>query len=148
MILLPNLAATESLATKLAPLLGKGDVVALQGDLGAGKTTFARALLRALGVEGDIPSPTFTLVQSYETRACPVFHFDLYRLKDASEMDELGFDDAVAEGIALIEWPERATNRLPPEALTLQFSLDSSGLRRCVISGGGDWPQRLKDSAP
>ncbi len=141
--LLPDLAATELLARKIAPLLQRGDVVALQGNLGAGKTTFARALLRALGIEGDVPSPTFTLVQTYETPCFPVAHFDLYRLKDESELDELGFDDARADGVTLIEWPERAGARLTADRLTLHFIADGPS-RQCKLEGHGAWKERLQ----
>src|ERR1700744_168696 len=102
-----------------------GDAVALEGDLGAGKTTLARAILRALGVTEDVPSPTFTLVQVYETPRLTVRHYDLYRIENASEMNELGLDDALEEGAALIEWPERAEGRLPSDIF--HFSLAASG---------------------
>jgi tRNA threonylcarbamoyl adenosine modification protein YjeE len=141
---LSTLAATESLARKLAPLLRHGDVLAFQGDLGAGKTTFARALLQALGVAGEVPSPTFTLVQIYDTPVFPVHHFDLYRLKDPSELDELGWDEALAAGVALIEWPERAASRLTMECLTLHFTLDGRGNRQVRLEGSGSWNERLK----
>jgi tRNA threonylcarbamoyl adenosine modification protein YjeE len=140
---LPDLAATKALASRLARVVGTGDVVALHGDLGAGKTEFARALLREMGVEGDVPSPTFTLVQTYEIGGVSVSHFDLYRLTSADELDELGWDDALADGIALVEWPERAKGRLPANRLTLNFFLDSSNRRRCVIDGSGKWRERV-----
>ncbi|MDR3423546.1 MAG: tRNA (adenosine(37)-N6)-threonylcarbamoyltransferase complex ATPase subunit type 1 TsaE [Alphaproteobacteria bacterium] len=140
---LPDLAATQALADLIAPHLRVGDVVALQGELGAGKTAFARALLRVRGVEGDIPSPTFTLVQTYEVGSLAIAHFDLYRLKSADELDELGWDDALAFGIVLVEWPERAGGRLPLSRLSLKFSLDAGGARSCVAEKGGDWDERL-----
>lgn len=139
-----DLTDTEQLARGLAPLLRRGDCVALQGELGAGKTTFARALLRALGIEGDAPSPTFTLVQNYDTLSFPTAHFDLYRLKDASELDELGWDDAMTEGVTLVEWPERAGSRLTDQVLTLQFTIDAKDRRSCKMIGNGDWLERLK----
>ena len=113
---LPDLAATAALGARIAAGLRPGDAVALWGDLGAGKTTLARAILRALGVTEDVPSPTFTLVQTYETPRLRVGHYDLYRLKSAREMEELGFDDALDDGAVLVEWPERAPEALPPEA--------------------------------
>lgn len=112
-------AETIRLGEDLALALNKGDWIALSGDLGAGKSTFARAFLRALGDEDEleVPSPTFTLVQSYELRI-PVAHFDLYRLGDASELDELGFDEALSSGICLVEWPEVADALLPQAAFS------------------------------
>lgn len=144
---LPDLAATEKLAREFVPLLRTGDLLALQGPLGTGKTTFARALLQALGVSGDVPSPTFTLLQTYETKRFPVTHFDLYRLKSAAELDELGWDDALTEGVTLVEWPERAADRLPEDRLTLHFALDAKGARSCRIEASGAWRQRRKETA-
>jgi tRNA threonylcarbamoyl adenosine modification protein YjeE len=131
------------LAKRLAPHLKKGDMVALSGELGAGKTEFARALLHELGAEGDVPSPTFTLLQTYEIGELLVFHFDLYRLKSPAELDELGFDDALADGVALIEWPEHAEGRLPKDRLTLHFALSQTGTRSCVIEKSGIWQERF-----
>ncbi|HEX4178589.1 MAG TPA: tRNA (adenosine(37)-N6)-threonylcarbamoyltransferase complex ATPase subunit type 1 TsaE, partial [Rhizomicrobium sp.] len=99
-IALPDLDATARLGASIAGGLRAGDAVALWGDLGAGKTTLARAILNALGVTEDVPSPTFTLVQSYDTHP-PVSHYDLYRLKSSRELEELGFDDALTDGVVL-----------------------------------------------
>ena len=142
---LPDLAATIALAQRLAPLLRVRDAVLLRGDLGAGKTTFARALLQALGAEGEIPSPTFTLVQSYDTPAFPVFHFDLYRLKTPEEIEEIGFDEACADGLVLVEWPEKAQRAMPREALTLWFEEEAAptSVRRVRVEGA-IWADRLK----
>ncbi|BBE73349.1 tRNA (adenosine(37)-N6)-threonylcarbamoyltransferase complex ATPase subunit type 1 TsaE [Oharaeibacter diazotrophicus] len=108
-------AGTTRLAEDVAAILAPGDVIALSGDLGMGKSAFARALLRALAADDvlEVPSPTFTLVQTYETRRLAVAHFDLYRLGDAGELDEIGFDEAIRAGAALVEWPDRAAGRLP-----------------------------------
>jgi len=141
---LPDLAATKRLAERLAPKLEKGDFLALSGELGTGKTEFARALLHALGVKGDVPSPTFTLLQTYEVGGLLISHFDLYRLKSPAELDELGLDDALADGVTLIEWPERAGGRLPEKRLTLGFTLFSDGARSCALEGSKDWNDRLK----
>jgi len=141
---LPDLAATEKLAKNLATLLQNGDVVGLEGPLGTGKTTFARALLQALGVEGDVPSPTFTLLQTYDTQHFPVYHFDLYRLKSADELDELGWDDACADGVVVAEWPERAAGRLPVDHLILKFMMDDRSTRSCVPMPQGTWTERLR----
>lgn len=124
---LPDLAATKALGVAIAGVLRVGDCVALWGDLGAGKTTLARDILQALGVTEDVPSPTFTIVQRYETPSLIVNHYDLYRLKSAREMAELGFDEALEDGAALVEWPERAPEALPPDALHVRLALDGDG---------------------
>jgi tRNA threonylcarbamoyl adenosine modification protein YjeE len=142
-ILLTDIAATETLAGGLAPLVGATDVIALHGDLGAGKTTFVRALLRVLGIEGEVPSPTYTLMQTYESAAFPVYHFDLYRLKKAEELEEIGFDDACADGLVLIEWPERAGTFMPKDRLDLRFSFDERGGRQVSLLPQGRWKDRL-----
>jgi len=139
---LPDLEATQKLAVSIAPHLRRGDVLALQGELGAGKTEFARLLLRALGVMGDVPSPTFTLVQTYEAKDLLISHFDLYRLKSSHELEELGWEDALSDGLSLVEWPERATGRLPEDRLVLTFSL-ADGKRNCHIEKCGHWAARL-----
>ena len=112
-VTLRDLAATGALGARIAAGLQVGDCVALKGDLGAGKTTLARAILRALAVTERVPSPTFTLVQSYETPRLTLYHYDLYRIRDPREIDELGLDEALQDGAALIEWPERGGDRIP-----------------------------------
>lgn len=135
---LPDLDATSALGARIAAQLGVGDTVALQGDLGAGKTTLARAILTALGVDEAVPSPTFTLVQGYDTPRLSISHFDLYRLKSPREMDELGLEEALETGAALIEWPERAEGRLPADRLTVELNLQDDG-RRATLSGPARW---------
>jgi tRNA threonylcarbamoyl adenosine modification protein YjeE len=135
---LPDLGATQVLGARIAGALRPGDTVALSGDLGAGKTTLARAILASLGVTEAVPSPTFTLVQSYDTPHLSVSHYDLYRLKSEGEMDELGLEDALELGAALIEWPERAGNRLPRERLTVTLRAAPEG-RRADLSGPSRW---------
>jgi tRNA threonylcarbamoyladenosine biosynthesis protein TsaE len=132
---LPTLAATEALAARLAPLLRGGDVILLQGPLGAGKTALARALLRALTGDTtlDVPSPSFTLVQTYDTPAGPVHHYDLWRIDRADDLAELGLEEAVRD-IALIEWPERL-GETPPEALTITLSIGPEDSRSASLSG-------------
>ena len=137
MVALPDLTATADLGARIAALLAPGDAVLLQGDLGSGKTTLARAILAALGVVEAVPSPTFTLVQTYETPRLTVSHFDLYRLKRAAELDELGLEEALDHGAALIEWPERAADRLPDEALTIHLSADVE--RSAILQGPARW---------
>jgi tRNA threonylcarbamoyl adenosine modification protein YjeE len=135
---LPGLDATAALGARIAAILRKGDAVALAGDLGAGKTTLARAILTSLGVAGPVPSPTFTLVQGYDTPRLSVSHYDLYRLKHAREMDELGLDEALENGAALIEWPERAEDRLPADRLTIALHADGA-VRQADLSGPARW---------
>jgi tRNA threonylcarbamoyl adenosine modification protein YjeE len=132
-------AETERLGARIAGGLSVGDAVALQGDLGAGKTTLARAILRALGVTEDVPSPTFTLVQQYDTPRLTVRHYDLYRLADAAEIAELGLDEALDEGAALIEWPERAGSRLPRDALHVVLTITGQAARHARLSGPAKW---------
>jgi tRNA threonylcarbamoyladenosine biosynthesis protein TsaE len=136
-VALPDLAATTVLGGRIATGLQPGDAVLLKGDLGSGKTTLARAILAALGVVESVPSPTFTLVQTYDTPRLKVSHYDLYRLKQAAEIEELGLEEALEDGAALIEWPERAQDRLPPDALTIQLSTDAEC--RAVLEGPARW---------
>jgi tRNA threonylcarbamoyl adenosine modification protein YjeE len=141
-------AATAVLAARIAGLVTRSDVIALKGDLGSGKTTFARAFIRARGNQQDeIPSPTFTLVQVYEPAAsgsAPVWHFDLYRMRASEEAWELGIEDAFNEGISLIEWPERLGPLLPPRRLqiTLEFG-NRPDTRRVTLDPGIGWQARL-----
>lgn len=138
---LSGLAATRCLARNLAPALCAGDVIGLAGPLGAGKTTFARALIEALaeahGPVGEVPSPTFTLVQVYETGAVPVWHLDLYRLERPDDALELGIEEAFAGAITVIEWPERLGDLIPGDWLELVIQRDPDGTRRAVIRGHG-----------
>jgi tRNA threonylcarbamoyl adenosine modification protein YjeE len=146
-IALVDRSATETLGARIATLLKPGDAVALEGDLGAGKTTLARAILRGLGVHEPVPSPSFTLVQHYDTAKLPVEHFDLYRLEAESELDELGLEDALATGAALIEWPERAISRIPAEALRIRLQIETNSSRRARISGPSAWAPLLTEAA-
>ncbi|PLX38693.1 MAG: tRNA (adenosine(37)-N6)-threonylcarbamoyltransferase complex ATPase subunit type 1 TsaE [Hyphomicrobiales bacterium] len=143
-------AATIRLAEDIAMVLAPGDVIALEGDLGAGKTTFSRALLRALADDAflEVPSPTFTIAQSYEALRVPVVHFDLYRLGSAEELDEIGFDDALEIGAALIEWPDRADGLLPADRLILSLEIVGAGdARRATLTSVGEgWAERLSRS--
>ncbi|MDH3737668.1 MAG: tRNA (adenosine(37)-N6)-threonylcarbamoyltransferase complex ATPase subunit type 1 TsaE, partial [Alphaproteobacteria bacterium] len=116
---LPDMAATQHLGAAIARLLRTGDVVALYGELGAGKTTLARAVIHELGFTGEVPSPTFTLVQSYDLSPADVWHFDFYRIDDPQEIIELGIEEALAEAISLIEWPERMGALLPSDRLEI-----------------------------
>jgi N-acetylmuramate 1-kinase len=139
-----DLVRLDTLASRIAVALKAGDVIALSGPLGAGKTTFARALVTRLGGEGEVPSPTFALMQRYETKRLTLTHCDFYRLEPA-ELDQLGLDDALEEGVVLIEWPERALSWLPQDRLDI--AMDETAmpdLRRVVLTGHGSWEARLE----
>lgn len=149
---LPTLASTEALARWLAPALRLGDVLALEGDLGAGKTSFARALLHSLPGPGDsahetVPSPTFTLLQTYDRDLGLVAHLDLYRLTRPQEALELGLEELLAEALVLLEWPTRLGALLPATALWLEFTFVGEG-RAATLKGGGAWRERLQSLAP
>jgi tRNA threonylcarbamoyl adenosine modification protein YjeE len=143
-LFLPDEAATFRLGEDLALALKVGDCLALSGDLGAGKSSLARAILRAIADDDEleVPSPTFTLVQSYELRI-PVSHFDLYRLGDPSELSELGLDEALDTGIGLVEWPEMAEHELPADRITLRLTHQGDG-RRAVITAPERQAQRIR----
>jgi len=135
-------AATKDLGRALAATLLPGDALCLTGPLGAGKSTLARALIRALTTpDEEVPSPTFTLVQFYETAGFPLAHFDLYRLSDPDEAYEIGLDEALDGGVALIEWPQRLEGRLPANRLDIDIALDGDA-RRAVISAHGSFEGR------
>jgi tRNA threonylcarbamoyl adenosine modification protein YjeE len=143
-ILLDGEAATETLAEDIAAILSTGDLVALSGELGAGKTTFARAAIRALADDAnlEVPSPTFTLVQTYLSDRLTVAHFDLYRLTSPDELVEVGLDDALADGAVLLEWPERAAGHLPENRLTIRFEI-TNGARLARLAGDEHWRSRI-----
>lgn len=141
---LPDEAATADLARRLASLLAPGDLVALRGDLGAGKTALSRALIRAVTEEdAEVPSPTFTLVQTYETDIGPVWHFDLYRLSGPDEVTELGWDEARAEAVLLVEWPDRLGPLLPADHLEITMTFTGPTTRQAKLIGHGAWGARL-----
>ncbi len=139
-----SLTETQRLAQELAALAAPGDVIALRGDLGMGKSAFARAFIQArAGVSIEVPSPTFTLVQAYELPSGLISHFDLYRLRDASDAYELGLDDAFG-GIILIEWPERLGDGLPRNPLVISFLPGATADGRAItLEGGASWAGRL-----
>jgi tRNA threonylcarbamoyl adenosine modification protein YjeE len=142
-----DLAGVERIAELVALKLATGDAVLLHGDLGAGKTTLARALLRALigDPEAEVPSPTFPIVQPYETPRLAVSHFDLYRIAGADDLAEIGFDDALVRGAALIEWPERAADAMPRECLAITLSAAAAPDRRDLeLVAAGSWAPRLE----
>lgn len=139
--------ATAALAAEVALFLKAGDVVTLSGDLGAGKTTFARAAIRALAPDRgsfEVPSPTFTLVQPYEFTRVPITHVDLYRITDIEEVVELGLDDALLAGAVMIEWPDRMGAALPADRLDIAFDyVGDENARTVAMTGHGDWAARL-----
>ncbi len=144
-------AGTVRLANDIAMVLRPGDTVCLSGDLGAGKSTFARALIRAFAADAhlEVPSPTFTLVQTYEFDRFALSHFDLYRLEEPEEIEELGLDDLLDAGAALIEWPEKASDLLPASALWIQITQpDAEAEKRDFRfhSGAPEWPERLSQT--
>ncbi len=138
--------ALEALAARIAPLLKTGDVVTLVGGLGAGKTAFARALINALSsTPEEVPSPTFTLVQTYDLPQLSIWHFDLYRLEEkAMDILELGWDDARRDGVCLVEWPERLGGLLPKDRLEIKigFNKDSENKRTVTLDPHGSWAAR------
>lgn len=147
-LVLTDANATTRLGAAIAPLLAAGETVLLYGPLGMGKSTLARGLIRALTTpDEDVPSPTFTLVQFYESEP-PVAHFDLYRLTRPDEAAEIGLDEALDEGCAIIEWPERLGEDpapwLGPDRLVITLSEDGEG-RQASISGVGTWEAKAKD---
>lgn len=139
---LPDLAAMEALGARIATRLRPGDVVALSGPLGSGKTTIARAIIAALGHEGEVPSPTFTIVETYDLDP-PLVHADFYRLEHPREAEELGLDD-YRDGAALIaEWPEKAGGFThEPGCLSIALEIAGNG-RKAIVEAGADWHGRL-----
>ena len=144
-------AVTSALGQALAARLQPGDIILLNGDLGAGKTALARAVIQTHlaehGIDEEVPSPTFTLVQTYESPSLLLAHVDLYRIEDVSELRELGLAEIADEGVVLVEWPERAEaeiRRLSPDSLDISLTLMPEGLRRARLEGRGSWAARLE----
>ncbi|MBD3730183.1 MAG: tRNA (adenosine(37)-N6)-threonylcarbamoyltransferase complex ATPase subunit type 1 TsaE [Sphingomonadales bacterium] len=142
-IVLPDHAAMEALGKRIAGRLQPGDVVALSGGLGAGKTTLARAILRALGHEGEVPSPTFTIIETYDALTPPIVHADFYRLERPSDVAELGLDDYRDGAALLAEWPEMAGGFAhEPGCLAITLEIVGTG-REAIVEGGSDWLGRM-----
>ncbi|GGD51821.1 tRNA (adenosine(37)-N6)-threonylcarbamoyltransferase complex ATPase subunit type 1 TsaE [Croceicoccus pelagius] len=142
---LPDAGATAALGRRIAERLRAGDVVALSGGLGAGKTTMARAIIGALGHEGEVPSPTFAIIQTYDVPSVslPVVHADFYRLEDPSEAEELGLDDYRQDGALIAEWPEHAGGFAHERAcLSIRLETADEG-RLAIVEAGPDWLERM-----
>jgi tRNA threonylcarbamoyladenosine biosynthesis protein TsaE len=143
-IALADETATAALAAALARRARPGDVITLSGPLGAGKTRFARGFIAALGVADEVPSPTFTLVQTYETPSSVVWHFDLYRLTNPDEVWELGLEEALIDGILLIEWPDRLGALLPRQRLDVVLAAgNGADARIATLHGSARWTAAL-----
>ena len=143
-MILSDAEATDAAGRLLAPLLQPGDVIALSGDLGAGKTSFARGILAGLGFEGEVASPSFALVIPYAPPLLrlSVWHVDLYRLDGPAEAEQLGLDDALYDSVLLVEWPDRLGDRLWPNALKITLKDFGDGGRRLTVSVPPSWESR------
>src|SRR5207253_8698678 len=146
-VALATLSGLHRLVTDIAAALQAGDLVTLSGDLGAGKTALARALIRHLSANATlaVPSPTFTLIQTYDLPQFPLVHADLYRLEGPGELAELGFDDLPKDAVVLLEWPDRAAGFLPPDRLDVAFTLAPKAgpeHRKARITGYGAFAER------
>ena len=141
---LADAQATEAFGAWLATLVRPGDIVTLEGTLGAGKTSIARGLLAALGLPGEAPSPSFAIVQPYEPPEVrfPVLHVDLYRIDDPAEIDELALDDSRYDSLLLVEWPERAGPGCWPDALRLGLTIEPDGTRGLTVGVPAAWETR------
>jgi tRNA threonylcarbamoyladenosine biosynthesis protein TsaE len=137
-------ADTAALGREIASHLAAGDTVTLSGPLGAGKTALTRAIIRKLSPREEVPSPTFTLVQTYETQNFTIGHVDLYRVKVASELRELGLDEMLERGVLIIEWPDRMGAALSPDRLDIMFEAVDGEKRLMKLVGRGSWARRLK----
>ena len=143
---LTDLDATIRLGNALAHRVRVGDVIALHGDLGAGKTELARAIIRAATGDNEliVPSPTFTLVETYDTPRGAIWHFDLYRIDTPDQVWELGLEEALADGVTLIEWPQRLGDMLPAQRLDLTLHITEGDARRATLSGDATWTGRVE----
>ena len=138
-------AVTQTLGARLAEVVRPGDVITLSGPLGVGKTALARAIIRSLGHSGEVPSPSFAIVQPYEELVPPVWHVDLYRIEERSELDELGLESAV-NAVMLVEWPERAGENPWPDALRLALGFGRNGERILTANVPPSWQRRWPEA--
>jgi len=142
---LGDLRSMQVFACRVASCVGVGDVIALYGDLGTGKTSFARFFIQSfLGDDVEVPSPTFTLMQGYDVSNFTIYHYDLYRVECLRDVEELGVSDAFDDGVSLIEWPEVAASLLPRDCLALHLSFDGNVGRLVRMEGYGDWERRIE----
>ncbi len=142
--LLRNEDETADFGARLAPLLRTGDIICLEGTLGAGKTTLARGLIGAFCGETNAPSPTFTLAETYQGENLTLWHFDLYRLEKPEDVWELGIEDAFDSAISVIEWPDRIAHLMPADPLRLTIEILSNGERKLKITGPERWITALR----
>lgn len=142
--LIADEGAMQAMGRRLASMLRVGDVIAIEGPLGAGKTTLARGMLEGLGHEGEVPSPSFAIVQPYDVPmvSLPVAHVDLYRIDDPADVTELALDEYLMDGALFIEWPERLGDRIWPQALRLQIFVEEGGVRRLTVTTPDAWKGR------
>ena len=143
-------ADTQRIARDIASLVQVGDIIALSGDLGTGKTVFSRAFIHALGGRGEVPSPTFTMVQSYDLGSLIVHHLDLYRMEQPEDAFELGIEELFTTGVTLVEWPARLGVYLPNDRLNLMIShprrlSNANTVRTITLEGVGSWQSRMKE---
>ena len=139
---LADAAATAAVGARLAPLIRAGDILTLEGPLSAGKTTLVRGLIAALGHDGEVPSPSFAIVQPYEALSPPLWHVDLYRIEHSGELAELGLDDIGETGVLLVEWPERGGHGAWPDALALSLDVEPDGSRVLTAVAPAAWEGR------
>jgi len=141
-LFLENEFATTRFGESLAQYLSAGDILAITGPLGSGKTSLARAIIGRLSADDEVTSPTYGLVSTYETPGFLIWHYDLFRLSQKNEIWELGFEDAMDDGVVLIEWPEIIADILPSDTLSISMQAQADG-RKIRLEGGGEWPEKL-----
>lgn len=141
---LDSLEDTAAFAQKLQPLLKRGDVICLSGDLGSGKTTFVQALGQALGIQEDIDSPSFVMLKEYHSGRLPLYHLDLYRIREPHELMDLGLFDIIENGVTAIEWPQIAKQLLPYQTLSLHFEYDGES-RKLKVQGEEEYLVIMKE---
>ncbi|HHZ15301.1 MAG TPA: tRNA (adenosine(37)-N6)-threonylcarbamoyltransferase complex ATPase subunit type 1 TsaE [Candidatus Cloacimonetes bacterium] len=141
---LDSLEDTAAFARKLQPLLKRGDVICLSGDLGSGKTTFVQALGQALGIQEDIDSPSFVMLKEYHSGRLPLYHLDLYRIREPHELMDLGLFDIIENGVTAIEWPQIAEQLFPYQTLSLHFEYDGES-RKLKVQGEEEYLVILKE---